>query len=179
MTVLAPQKKKKSTAREILEWGAVILCAVAAALIIRSLVFEPVRVIGSSMAETLHDGEIMLVTKYEYLLGDPKRFDIVICNYPNRSENFVKRVVGLPGDTVLVKNGTLYVNGEAQEEGYITHAPNYAMDPYVVPEGEYFVLGDNRSNSNASHILGSITRSQIKGHVRSVFFPFDTMRDIR
>ena len=136
------EKKQKSLLRNIIEWVATILAALLIALVIRSFVFELVRVDGRSMDNTLADGEIMLVTKYDYSStwlclpwqddkakesaarltfgGDPERFDIVICRYPGRGDtNFVKRVVGLPGDVVEIREGYLYVNGEKYEEAYI------------------------------------------------------------
>ena len=182
-------KPKKTFGREVLEWVVTIVAAVAIAFVVRTFLFEPVRVDGSSMygtlvdgeimCDTLQDGEIMLVTKPEYLLGDPQRFDVVICHYPNRGNtNFVKRVVGLPGDTVAVKDGYLYVNGEKYEEEYLVNRPNYTLADYVVPEGMYFVLGDNRSNSNDSHLIGPISRDMIIGHVRQVVFPFSGWRAV-
>lgn len=172
-------KPKKSLGREILEWAVTIVAALAIAFVVRTFLFEPVRVDGNSMYGTLLDGEIMLVTKPEYLLGDPERFDVVICHYPGRGNtNFVKRVVGLPGDTVAVKGGYLYVNGEKYEEEYLINRPNYTIDEYVVPEGQYFVLGDNRSNSNDSHLVGPIDREMIIGHVRHVLFPFGSWRAV-
>lgn len=172
-------KVKKSPLRELLEWVVTIVMALAIALVVRTYLFEPVRVDGRSMLETLQDGEIMLVTKPEYIAGDPERFDVVICHYPGRGNtNFVKRVVGLPGDTVEIKDGYLYVNGEKYEEEYLTYRPNYTMAAVTVPEGEYFVLGDNRSNSNDSHIIGCITRDMIVGHVRCVVWPISEWRTI-
>lgn len=154
------KKEKKSVPQEILSWVLTILAAVAAALVIRCIVFEPVRVDGSSMLDTLGDGEIMLVSKYDFSStwicapwaadevqekaarftfgGNPARFDVVICRYPGRGgTNFVKRVVGLPGDTVAFEDGWLYVNGEKQEESYIndSYRPglNSSMEAYRVP----------------------------------------------
>ena len=182
-------KSKKSPGREALEWVVTIAAALAIALVIRTFLFEPVRVDGHSMDNTLANGEIMFVTKTEYtsvslfgttysIFGEPNRFDIVICHYPNRGNtNFVKRVVGLPGDTVQISGGYLYVNGVKYEEPYLTHRPDYEK-LYTVPEGEYYVLGDNRSNSNDSHIIGSISRDMILGHVRQVLFPFANWRSI-
>ena len=142
----APKKKekeKKSVGAEILSWVLTILCAVAAALLIRSFIFEPVRVDGASMNDTLADGEVMFVSKYDYAstwlsfpwqdteaqestprlatgFGAPKRFDVVIARYPGRgATNFVKRLIGLPGDRVKIEDGYLYVNGEKYEESYI------------------------------------------------------------
>ena len=106
-----PKKEKKDPKREVLEWVLTLGCAVALALLIRAFVFEPFVVKGDSMNDTLANAEVMFATKYDYLLGDPRRFDVVICHYPDRDENFVKRVVGVPGDTVAVRDGYLYVNG--------------------------------------------------------------------
>ena len=136
------KKEKKPLGQEILSWILTILAAVAAALVIRTVIFEPVRVDGSSMNDTLADGEIMFVTKFDYsstwlslpwqsdevkeqatrftLGGNPERFDVVICRYPGRGDlNFVKRVIGLPGDTLELNNGILFVNGEQYPETYV------------------------------------------------------------
>ena len=199
------EAKKKATVRKILEWVLTVAAAVVIAFLIRSLVFEPVRVDGDSMNSTLTDGEIMFVTKFDYGTtwlclpwqnnearesaarittgGNPERFDIVICRYPGRGDtNFVKRVVGLPGDTVELREGCLYVNGERCEEPYIedeyrTGSSN-TFGPYTVPEGKYFVMGDHRSDSNDSRYQGPLSRDMIIGHVRSVLFPFNRIRGI-
>lgn len=172
------QKAKKPLKRELLEWAFTLLAAVTIALLIRATVFALFIVDGPSMESTLHNREVMFTTKYDYLLGAPNRFDVVICRYPNRSENFVKRIVGLPGDTVSVRDGYLYVNGERCEEAYLDKQMLYTMEEYLVPEDSYFVLGDNRNNSNDSHLIGPITRDQIVSHVRAVVFPFNQIRSI-
>ena len=133
------EKEKKSVGQEILSWVLTIVVAVVIALVIRSFVFEPVRVDGHSMDDTLADGEIMFVNKLEYsstwvclpwadsatqeaspkitLGAGPKRFDVVICRYPGRGgTNFVKRVIGLPGDTVELRNGYLYITEAGSDE---------------------------------------------------------------
>ncbi len=174
--------KKKTMGREIFEWVLVVVVAVVAALVIRTFIFEPVRVDGESMLYTLHDKEYMIVTKYDYLFSDPERFDVVICHYPDRGNtNFVKRVVGIPGDTLAVHDGYLYVNGEKMPEEYIVNRPNYEMEDQVIKEGHYFVMGDNRSHSNDSHVgsVGQLERGQIVGHVRIVAWPFSEFRTIQ
>ncbi|MDY5730115.1 MAG: signal peptidase I [Eubacteriales bacterium] len=170
--------KKKGWKKELLEWIIALGSALVIAFVVRTFIFEPVKVSGRSMAETLQNGEIMITTKYNYWLGDPSRFDIVICKYPNRKETFVKRIVGLPGDTVSVENGLLTVNGTVYPEPYITHRPNYSLETYTVPDNMYFVLGDNRANSNDSHLVGPIERKQVIGHVRAVVFPFGNIRNV-
>ena len=138
------EKEKKSVIREILSWVLTLLVAVAAALVIRRLLFEPVRVDGESMNDTLANHEIMFVSKLDYAstwlcfpwqsdeakeaaprittgFGSPSRFDVVIPRYPGRGDtNFVKRIIGMPGDHVKIENGYLYVNGEKYDEPYIS-----------------------------------------------------------
>ncbi len=208
------EKEKKTLGQEILSWVLTILVAVVAALLIRSFIFEPVRVDGASMNDTLADGDVMFVSKWDYNsvwlcfpwqdneqkesaarlatgFGSPQRFDVVVCRYPNRGDtNFVKRIVGLPGDSLYISDGYLYVNGEKYEEEYINDEYRVAggsngwsfcsaENPYVVPEGEYFVMGDHRNNSNDSRMQGAITRDMIVGHVRFVFWPLNQWRGIQ
>lgn len=197
--------KKKTIGREILEWILTIVAAVVIALPLRTFAFEMVRVDGSSMNGTLSSGEIMFVTKFDYAStwlslpwwddkgkeaasrittgGDPKRFDVVVCRYPGRGDtNFVKRVVGLPGDTVELRQGYLYVNGKKYEEPYILDEYRGGslnnFGPYEVPEGEFFVMGDHRNNSNDSRSQGSLPRNMIIGHARTVLYPFSGIRGI-
>ena len=147
------EKKPLTDNKEILSWILTIAVAVAAALLIRTFLFEPIRVDGESMCDTLQDGEIMLVTKPEYLFGDPQRGDVVICKYPGRTENFVKRVMGIPGDVIEIRSNVVYRNGEALDEPYLTPERNdngSSMAPFTLGEGEYFVMGDNRDNSHDS-----------------------------
>ena len=199
------EQKKKTLAREILEWVLTVVAAVLIALPIRAFAFELVRVDGISMDTTLADGEIMFVSKYDYAStrlsfpwqnekakenaarittgGDPKRFDVVICRYPGRGDtNFVKRVVGLPGDTVELKEGYLYINNEKIDEPYIQDEYRSGwlntFGPCTVPEGHFFVMGDHRNDSNDSRSQGALPRNMIVGHVRSVLFPFNEIRGI-
>ena len=157
------EKKQKSLLRNIIEWVATILAALLIALVIRSFVFELVRVDGHSMDNTLADGEIMLVTKYDYSStwlclpwqdsaakesaarftfgGNPERFDIVICRYPGRGDtNFVKRVVGLPGETIRFRGGRLSVDGQPVAEDYLSSSTDdCAID---LGDGEYIHAAD-------------------------------------
>jgi len=177
-----PQKaeEKKSLKREIFEWIMVFVVAAAMAFVVRTFIFEPVRVDGSSMLYTLTDSEFMIATKFDYLLGDPERFDIVICNYPNTSDGMyrVKRVIGMPGETMELRAGELYIDGEHIEQNFDMTPNETYFGPYTVPEGHYFVLGDNRNNSKDSRsaMVGPLSRDEIKGHVRAVVFPFGSMR---
>lgn len=184
----AKPEEKKPLWREILSWVTTLGMAVIIALAIRIFVFEPIRVDGESMMDTLLDGEIMIVTKPEYLFGDPKVGDVVICHYPGRGNtNFVKRVIGVPGDVIEIRDDVVYRNGEIVQEPYLTPARNdkgFDMAPFTVGEDQFFVAGDNRDNSHDSrnyYYIGgpaAIDRSMIKGHVRWVVLPFDRMRGI-
>lgn len=199
------KQQKKSHGREILEWAMTVVCAFMIAIPIRVFAFELVRVDGASMNDTLFDGEILFVSKYDYAstwltcpwqneeekesavritTGDnPERFDVVICRYPGRGDtNFVKRVVGLPGDCVEIRDGMLYINREMYDEPYIQRAYRSGglnnFGPYTVPEDHYFVLGDHRNNSNDSRLQGAISRDMIIGHVRRVLYPLPSVREI-
>lgn len=185
--VKAAQEKKKNVKKEILSWILTLGSAVVIALLIRTFLFEPIRVDGQSMCDTLQNNEIMFVTKPEYLFGQPQRGDVVICKYPGRTENFVKRLMGVPGDTIEIKNNVVYRDGEVVDEPYLTPSRDddgFDMDPITLGEDQYFVMGDNRDNSHDSRNYygygkpATLTRSQIIGHVRCVVFPFDKIRGI-
>ena len=179
VTAATPKKKekpKKSMKQEIFEWIMVFVVAAAMAFVVRTFIFEPVRVDGSSMLNTLHDGDFMIATKFDYLLGDPERFDIVICDYPNTEDGKyrVKRVIGLPGETIELVAGELYIDGEHVEQDFDMTENEAYFGPYVVPEDHYFVMGDNRNNSKDSRstLVGALPREMIRGHVRAIVFPF-------
>lgn len=147
---------RKSLVREVLE--TVALTAILF-IIARSTV-QPFRVDGHSMDPTLHDQEFILVDKVSYHLGQPQRGDIVVFKPPFATQDdYVKRVIGLPGDVVSVHGGQVYVNGKVQSESYLPAAnqPQYTMPAYKVPPHVLFVLGDNRNNSYNSHLWGMAT----------------------
>ncbi len=190
-----PPKVKKPFKQEVVEWTVTLLAALVIAFLVRTFIFEPVRVDGDSMYPTLHHNEFMYVSKTDYgtsfigipftgigsyvtIGGEPERFDVVVCNYPNRTKkngerlNFVKRVVGLPGDTVQIKDGYLYVNGVRYEEKFLHERMYRDYGPYTVPEGHYFLMGDNRNNSNDSRNaqVGAVPRDMIVGKVEGVLW---------
>ena len=172
--------KQRTVGSEIISWITTILTAVVLALVIRTFFFELYGVEGRSMTNTLHDGEKMFCTKLDYLTGAPQRGDVVICHYPDRGGTiFVKRLVALPGDTVAMKDHHLYVNGvQIADPENMNLAPNYNFSEVTLGEDEYFVLGDNRGNSNDSHAIGPIPRSMILAHVRAVIWPLNAARGI-
>jgi signal peptidase I len=130
-----------------------------------------VRVDGFSMRPTLQDGEYILVNKLAYKTGEPQRGDIIVFVFPvNPQEDLIKRVIGLPGETVSVHNGVVSVNGVPLTEPYIASPPAYDGD-WVVPEGQLFVLGDNRNDSRDSHQWRFLPLENVIGKAVVIYWP--------
>ncbi len=126
---------------------------------------------GQSMEPNLHDGQRLLVNKAAYYLNQPERGDIIVFNPPNNPEAvYIKRIIGLPGDTVEIKAETVYIDGSPLDEPY-QRPPNYTMDERTVPATEYFVLGDNRIDSNDSHNNWTVPRDNIIGKAWITLWP--------
>jgi len=156
--------------RTVVEWISTICLAALLYLGVHAAI-EPRIVLGQSMEPTLHTNEYVLLDKLSYFFHDPERGDIVVFKYPYAaSEDYIKRVIGVPGDHVLVKGGRVYVNGTALTEHYIANAPDY-VDDRVVPKGSLYVLGDNRDNSNDSHAWGLLPRSDVIGRAFIAYWP--------
>lgn len=152
-----------------------IVFVVLIALTIRSFIAEPIRVDGDSMIPTLVHNEDMLVEKMSYWFNDPQRGDIIICYYPGYTESCVKRVIGLPGETVTVTNGAIYIDGKALDESaYWSGEIIGDMDPVTVGARQVFVVGDNRNGSKDSRnpSVGCIPYAKVVGHVVAVVYPF-------
>lgn len=146
------------------------------ALGIRTFVAEARYIPSGSMLPTLQINDRLIIDKVSYHFSEVQRGDIVVFN-PTEvlrqkfKDAFIKRVIGLPGDTVEVRRGTVFVNGEALSENYIAAEPDYVYGPEVVPEGQYLVLGDNRNNSYDSHYWGFVPRDLIVGKAIVRFWP--------
>ncbi|WP_046175075.1 signal peptidase I [Domibacillus indicus] len=167
---------------EFWEWTKALLIAVGLAALIRYFIFAPIVVDGLSMMPTLESGDRMIVNK----LGDPDRFDIVVFHAPEKKD-YIKRVIGLPGETVEYKDDVLYVNGKAIDEPYLDQyksevtdgplTPDFTLVDIIgqetVPEGEIFVLGDNRRFSKDGRHIGTIKIDEIVGETKFVYWPFD------
>ena len=170
----AKAPEKKNAAKEALSWILCLVLAFAIAMTLRTFVFEFVRVDGDSMLPTLTTDERLFVEKLSKLSDDGiKHGDILIVKYPGKGDTaYVKRVVGLAGDTIEVREGTLYRNGEAVKEDYtLDDEMKYTFESYTVPEGNYFVLGDNRNDSLDSHMIGPVPKEDIVGHAVCVIWP--------
>ena len=153
-----------------------IIVVVLVALTIRSFIAEPIRVDGDSMVPTLLHNEDMFVEKMSYWFSDPLRGDIVICYYPGYTESCVKRVIGLPGETVSIQDGVFYINGDPiDESAYWTGEIIGDMEPVTVGNRELFVVGDNRNGSKDSRnpSVGCIPYAKLVGRVVAVVYPFD------
>ena len=167
------EKKNKTVGQEILSWVFSFAVALAAALLIRAFLFTLITVDGTSMMDTLLDGDKLYVSVLSARIGGYDHGDVVICQYPGRKDYIVKRVIALPGDTVMVDRGQVYVNGEALNETYVDHPMPYSYPETTMGEGEYFVLGDNRTVSHDSHSadVGPVTK--LIGKVRAIFWPLN------
>lgn len=121
-------------------------------------------VLGSSMEPGLEDGQRLIINKAVYHFRDPARGDVIILHPPiEPQKEYVKRVIGIPGDTIEVRNGVVYINGSPLYEPYIKETPRNNFSPFIVPENNYFVMGDNRNNSNDSRTGWTVTSDNIIG----------------
>jgi signal peptidase I len=158
-----------------------IVIALAITVVLYLFFLTPHEVVGRSMFPNFQDGDYLLANKVIYKFNKPQRGEVIIFKF-SETEDFIKRVIGLPGDTVSLKDGKYYINGsildesEYLEDSVYTDGENYLHEgeSIVVPEGEYFVSGDNRSHSTDSRAFGTIDFSSIKGRVWLRYFPFNT-----
>jgi signal peptidase I len=161
---------------EIRVWTRDLLIAIGLALVIIVFLYQPVKVEGTSMAPLLSDQERIFINKFVYRFEDIHRGDVVVFWYPlDRSKSFIKRVIGLPGETVDIRHGMLYVNSQLVPEPYVP--PQYAdvtdFGPIKVPKDSYFVMGDHRISSNDSRVFGPVASQFIYGRAVFAYWPVD------
>lgn len=170
------QKADDNTiAKEIMEWIVSIIIAVALVLLIHNYLGQLVRVDGASMQPTLYTDQRVLVTKIPYWNDENiERGDIVITKYPDNKDNFVKRVIALPGDKLKIEYGILYINDIQIDEPYIKEEMGNDYSEIIIPEGHYFVMGDNRNHSkdSRSSSVGPLPRDMIQGRAYAILWPF-------
>jgi len=176
---LEEQGKSKSTAREVLDWILYIGIVLILSWLIVTFVGVRTVVDGQSMEPTLQDGNNLIVDKLSYRFRDPKRYEIIVFPYKYEENTYyIKRIIGLPGETVQVKNGEVYIDGEILGEDYGAEAmedAGIASEPIELGTDEYFVLGDNRNHSSDSRdpSVGVLRREDLIG--RAWIYPFDEM----
>jgi signal peptidase I len=173
-------KKKKGWKRELTEWVLSLSVAVGVALLFQTYVYAQSEVHNISMQKTLVAGQRLIEDKWSYRFHEPQRGDIVIINGPESEVRLIKRVIGLPGDEIAMQDGQVFLNGQLLEESYTfgeTYPGQLAM-PLTVPEGELFVMGDNRENSKDSRDLGTIALSSIEGKAVFRIWPLPSFGDL-
>ena len=179
--------KSSSWWEQVLETGKIIIISSILAFVIRGVIAEPRYIPSDSMLPTLHQGDRLVIEKVSYHFKPPVKGDIVVFEPPDqlqeigylKDQAFIKRVVGVAGDTVEVKDGQVYLNGQPLAEEYIQESPNYQLESVQVPPDDLFVMGDNRNNSNDSHVWGFLPVENVIGKAVLRFFPFDRVDVIR
>ncbi|HWF85089.1 MAG TPA: signal peptidase I [Vicinamibacterales bacterium] len=164
---------------ELIAWIRTLVSAAVYAILIVTFGFQVARVEGQSMAPTLEDQDRLIVNKLVYRISEPRRGDIVMLYYPlDPDKSFVKRVIAEEGDTVRIVDGRVYVNDVPLNDDYI--APEFRSHddwgPQVIPEGYYFVMGDNRINSSDSRTWGMVPKKYIIGKIQIRWWPVPTAR---
>lgn len=198
----APRSPARSAGRLVREVAETIILALLIFLLVRAVV-QNFQVEGTSMQPTLQTGWYLLVNKAiyfeinletvhkflpfidpgddptRYVFRGPKRGDVIVFKQPNgipgQERDFIKRIIGLPGEVVEVRDQTVFINGRPLDEPYILEKPNYTCQPQRVPEGHYFVLGDNRNNSQDSHVFGPIPKENIIGQAWITYWPLSKL----
>lgn len=184
---LATKKKISSVFTSISNFILSLLQTVTVSAVLSVVLYifimTPHEVIGNSMYDTYKNGEYLMANKIVYRIKQPERGDVVIFKY-SETQDFIKRIIGLPGDTVMLKDGQIYINGQLLDESnyldgsIFTSGGNFLKEgeSFLIPEGEYFVCGDNRPHSSDSRTFGPIDRKNIKGKAWIVYFPFSAFR---
>jgi signal peptidase I len=164
--------------RELRGWTRDFAIALALLVAVFVYLYRPVRIEGSSMAPLLSDQERIFINEFIYHFEPIARGDVIVFWYPlDRSKSFIKRVVGLPGDTVEIRGGRLFINGRRVKEPYVpaSFLDSSNFGPIRVPPGEYFVLGDHRDSSNDSRVFGPVPRDDIYGKAVFAYWPVSRM----
>lgn len=173
--------------KEFLSTSVYLLVVIFISFMIIKYIGQRTEVIGDSMNNTLYDGDNLILNKISYRFHEPERYDIVVFPFRDGSKkNYIKRVIGLPGETIrLSEDGKIFINGEELTDDVygleVFTKPGNAKEPIVLGDDEYFVMGDNRNNSEDSRfdIVGKVKRSEILGKVWIRIFPFDSFGKVK
>ncbi len=172
----APRAAVPSFWFDVQVWLRDIFFSVAIAAVVIVFLYQPVKVEGTSMLPRLQDQERIFVNKFVYRFEDIQRGDVIVFRFPlDPSKSYIKRVAGLPGDVVEVKEGRLLVNGKEVSEPYVLalFRDHTSCRPVVVPDGEFYVLGDHRNTSNDSRTWGTVARKYVTGKAVFAYWPLD------
>ena len=172
------RREKHPVLYDLLDWVKIIAIAVAAAIFLNYFVVINSKVPSGSMEPTIETGSRMIGLRLSYILNEPERGDIIIFKYPDdESVYYVKRIIGLPGETVEIKDGFVYIDGQILSEDYLSVTTEGDFGPYDVPEGCYFVLGDNRNNSHDSRYWTNtyVPEENIVGRALFCYWPLDNI----
>ena len=162
--------------QDLRSWTRDLAVALGLALVIIVFLYQPVKVEGTSMAPLLSDQERIFINKFVYRFEPIERGDVIVFWYPlDRSKSFIKRVIGLPGETIELRGGRLFINGKERPEVYIPagYIDGSSYGPMTVPGDEYFVMGDHRDSSNDSRVFGPVGRPYIYGKAVFAYWPVD------
>jgi len=179
-------EKEVAPKNEFWEWTKALLIAFAVAALVKYFLFTPIVVDGESMTPTLQDRDRMIVNKIGYSIGGPDRFEIVVFHAP-AGKNYIKRIIGLPGDKVEYRNDQLYINDEPLDEPYLDEKKAMLLDGTLtedfiverVPDDEIFVMGDNRRGSTDSRHIGPVANEKVIGQTSIVFWPFKQIGKVK
>jgi signal peptidase I len=160
-----------------------VVIALVIAVVLYLFIMTPHEVLGNSMHPTYKNGEYLMANKLTYKFGEPRRGDVIIFKYSD-TQDFIKRIIGIPGDTVMIKDGKVYINGNLlNEDSYLKDTVYTSGGEYLaegetltLEENEYFVLGDNRPHSSDSRTFGPISKDRIKGKAWIVYLPLSEFR---
>lgn len=193
------QTQQSKVYKELVEWIKAIAVAVLLVFVVRVFLFSPFIVDGASMEPNFHSKERVIVNLLIYKISKPSYGDVVVFDVPEEGRRFIKRIIGVPGDTIEVNGDDVYINGKLIAEPYLeeviasSHArgetyngmsdyfrfPNEKVQENVVPEGHYFVMGDNRSDSKDSRAIGFIAEDEIIGRADVVMWPLNELKLIK
>ncbi len=176
-TLSDAKQNKQNRNRETASWVFSLLAAVVIAFALRLFIFEFIHVDGPSMQPTLQDEEYVFMEKVTYWFSQPQRGDIIICRFPHSTKSYVKRVIGIGGDTLSIEGGVLYINGNASND-YFSGLMNNDMETIAVPDGYVFVMGDNRNNSTDSRVVGALSLDMVQGKAVFVIWPIGNIGGI-
>ncbi|WP_102716412.1 signal peptidase I [Paenibacillus castaneae] len=189
--------KRGGAYKETVEWIKALVIAVVLVFLIRQFLFSPFIVDGASMKPNFETGERLIVNKIVYTIREPKYGEVVVFDVPEQGRRFIKRVIGVPGDTIRLEGDDLYINDKKIEEPYIKEAleaahaegmlyngggpnfPNAEHTEGTVPEGMIFALGDNRSDSTDSRMIGFVSDKEVVGRADVIFWPLNKLEFIK